>query len=137
MGSLPESRLLRFVEWTIVLARYAVTRFSTRYSRKRFTLRQHVALLCVKVKKATTYHNLVEKRIEMPRIRDALSFDSILTPSTLCKAFDLDTYVISHINCCQAFQTIDFFHEFRCASSQEGLQSYACNSHEDEVFVES
>ncbi|WP_418286859.1 IS5 family transposase [Halorubrum sp. DTA46] len=88
MVSLPKSRLLRFVERAIVLARRTVSRFSTRYSRKRFTLRQHVVLLCLKVKKTTTYRDLVDELIEMPRIRDALDLDSIPAPSTLCKAFD-------------------------------------------------
>lgn len=72
----------------MMLARRAVVRFSTRYSRKRFTLRQHVVLLCLKVKKTTTYRDLVDEPIEMPRIRDALDLDSIPAPSTLCKAFD-------------------------------------------------
>jgi len=72
----------------MVLARRTVARFSTRYSRKRFTLRQHVVLLCLKVKKTTTYRDLVDELIEMPRIRDALDLDSIPAPSTLCKAFD-------------------------------------------------
>ncbi|WP_396613861.1 transposase (plasmid) [Haloferax sp. S1W] len=53
MDGVPKSRLLRFVERAMVLARRAVARFSTRYSRKRFTLRQHVVLLCLKVKKTT------------------------------------------------------------------------------------
>ncbi|ERG92084.1 MAG: hypothetical protein J07HQW1_02119 [Haloquadratum walsbyi J07HQW1] len=56
--------------------------------RKRFTLRQHVVLLCLKVKKTTTYRDLVDELIGMPRIRDALDLDSIPAPSTLCKAFD-------------------------------------------------
>jgi hypothetical protein len=88
MDSLPKSRLLQFVERAIVLARRAVSRFSTRYSRKRFSLRQHVVLLCLKVKKTTTYRDLVDELIEMPRVRDALDLDSIPAPSTLCKAFD-------------------------------------------------
>lgn len=88
MDALPKSRLLRFVERAMVLARRAVARFSTRYSRKRFTLRQHVVLLCLKVKKTTTYRELVDELIEMPRIRDALNLDSIPASSTLCKAFD-------------------------------------------------
>jgi len=41
----------------MMLARRAVVRFSTRYSRKRFTLRQHVVLLCLKVRKTTTYRD--------------------------------------------------------------------------------
>jgi IS5 family transposase len=86
MDTLLELRLLRFVERAVVLARRAVARFSTRYSRKRFTLRQHVVLLYLKVKKRITYRDLVDDLIEMPRIRDAL--DSIPASSTLCKAFD-------------------------------------------------
>lgn len=88
MDALQKSRLLRFVERAVVLARRAVARFSTRYSRKRFTLRQHVVLLCLKVKKTTTYRDLVDELIEMPRIRDAIGLDSIPAPSTLCRAFD-------------------------------------------------
>jgi IS5 family transposase len=58
----------------------------SRYSRN--LLRQHVVLLCLKVKKTTTYRDLVDERIEMPRVRDALNLDSIPAPSTLCRAFD-------------------------------------------------
>lgn len=88
MDALPKSRLLQFVERATTLARRTVARFSTRYSRKRFTLRQHVALLCLKVKKTTTYRDLVDELIEMPCIRDALNLDAIPAPSTLCRAFD-------------------------------------------------
>ena len=87
MDALPKSQLLQFVERAMALARRAVAQFSTRYSRKRFTLRQHVVLLCLKVKKTTTYRNLVDELIEMPRIREALGLESIPAPSTLCKAF--------------------------------------------------
>jgi hypothetical protein len=41
-------------------------------------------LLCLKVKKTTTYRDLVDELIEMPRIREALTLDSIPPPSTLC-----------------------------------------------------
>jgi IS5 family transposase len=88
MDTFPKSRFLRFVERAIVLARRAVARFLTCYTRRRFTLRQHVVLLCLKVKKATTYRDLVDELIEMPRIRNALDLTSIPAPSTPCKAFD-------------------------------------------------
>jgi len=88
MDTLPRSQLLLFVERAMLLARRAVARFSTRYSHKRFTLRQHAVLLCLEVKKTTTYRDLVAELIEMPRIRDALDLDSIPAPSTLCRAFD-------------------------------------------------
>ncbi len=40
------------------------------------------------MKKTTTYRDLVDELIEIPRIRDALDLDSIPALSTLCKAFD-------------------------------------------------
>ncbi|QLG61898.1 IS5 family transposase [Halorarum salinum] len=88
MDALSKSQLLRFVERAMVLARRAVARFSTRYSRKRFTLRQRVVSLCLKVKKTITYRDLVDELIEMPRIRDALNLNLIPAPTTRCKAFD-------------------------------------------------
>jgi len=67
--------------WIAVLLR-----FSTRYSRKRFTSGN--TLSCSVSRWATTYRDLVDELIEMPQIRDALDLDSIPAPSTLCKAFD-------------------------------------------------
>lgn len=69
------------------MARRTVAQYSSKYSKTRYTLRQHVVLLCLKVK-TTTYRDLVDELIEMPRVRDALDLDSISAPSTLCKAFD-------------------------------------------------
>lgn len=87
MATLLKSRLLRFVERAMVLARRAVAWFSTRYSRKRFTLRQLVVPLS-EGQEDDHIPCLVDKLIEMPCIRDALELDSIPAPSTLYKAFD-------------------------------------------------
>jgi len=57
-----------------------VARVSSRYSRKRFTLRQHAVLLCLEVKRTTTYLDVVDELVEMSRIRDTLDFDSIPCP---------------------------------------------------------
>ncbi|MFC7060185.1 IS5 family transposase [Halovenus salina] len=88
MDDVPKSNLLRFVERTLELAQQVIARYSSKYSKRRYTRPQHVVLLCLKVKKTTTYRDLVDELIEMPRIRDALNLDSIPAPSTLCKAFD-------------------------------------------------
>lgn len=88
MDDLPTSELLRLVGRAVELASRAVARCSSKYSKKRYTLRQHVILLRLKVKKTTTYRALVDELIEMPRIRDALGLDSIPAASTLCKAFN-------------------------------------------------
>lgn len=80
MNDLPKSDLLRFVERAVELASRAVARYSSKFSKKRYTLRQHVVLLCLKVKQTTTYRDLVDELIEMPRIRDASTSIRLLHP---------------------------------------------------------
>ena len=88
MQALPKSRLLRFVEEAFQLAQRAVARYSSKFSKQRYTLHQHIVLLCLKVRKDTTYRTLLDELIEMPRIRDAINLAELPAPSTLCKAFD-------------------------------------------------
>ena len=88
MDTLPKSQLLRFVEQAMHLARRAVTRYSSKLSKRRYTLHQHIVLLCLKVRKNTTYRTLLDELIEMPRIRKAINLDELPSPSTLCKAFN-------------------------------------------------
>jgi IS5 family transposase len=87
MESLPKSQLLRFVEQAMHLARRAVARYSSKFSKRRYTLHQHIVLLYLKVRKNTTYRMLLDELIEMPRIRKAINLDELPSPSTLCKAF--------------------------------------------------
>ena len=87
MKALPKSQILRFTEKAIHLARRAVSRYSSKFYKRRYTLPQHVVLLCLKVRKNTTYRGLLEELTEMPRIRRVLGFAELPTPSTLCKAF--------------------------------------------------
>ncbi|EFW91129.1 transposase IS4 family protein [Haladaptatus paucihalophilus DX253] len=88
MQALPKSRLLRFVEQAYNLARRAVACYSSKFSKRRYTLHQHIVLLCLKVRKNTTYRTLLDELIEMPRIRSAIDLEELPSPSTLCKAFD-------------------------------------------------
>lgn len=88
MQALPKSRLLRFVEQAFHLARRAVAQYSSKFSKRRYTLHQHIVLLCLKVRKNTTYRTLLDELIEMPRIRNAIDLTKLPSPSTLCKAFD-------------------------------------------------
>ena len=87
MKALPKSQVLRFTEKAIHLARRAVPRYPSKLSKHRYTLPQHVVLLCLKVRKNTTYRGLLDELIEMPRIRRALGLAELPTRSTLCKAF--------------------------------------------------
>ena len=73
MQTLPKSQLLRFVEEAFHRAERAVSRYSSNYSIQRYTLHQHIVLLCLKVRKNTTYRTLLDDRIEMLRIRNAIN----------------------------------------------------------------
>ncbi|MFC7029394.1 IS5 family transposase [Halomicroarcula sp. GCM10025324] len=88
MQALPKSQLLQFVEQAFHLARRAVARYSSKFSKRRYTLHQHIVLLCLKVRKNTTYRTLLDELIEMPRIRSAINLEELPSPSTLCKAFN-------------------------------------------------
>lgn len=87
-ADLPKSKLLKFTERAFELAKQAVPRYTSKYSKQTYTLRQHAVLLCLKIKQTTTYRNLVDELIEMLCVRAALDLESIPAPSTLCKAFD-------------------------------------------------
>ncbi len=80
MDGLPKSELLRFVEQAFQLAKRAVSRYSSKYSKRRYTLHQHIVLLCLKVRKNITYRRLIDELIEMPRIamRDRLREQKVL-----------------------------------------------------------
>lgn len=75
MQALPKSRLFRFVEQAIHLARQAVARYSSKFSKPRYTLHQHIVLLCLRVRKNTTYRILLDELIEMPRIQRAINLE--------------------------------------------------------------
>lgn len=62
-ANLPKSQLLRFTERAFELAKQVVPRYTSKYSKRTYTLRQHVVLLCLKIKKPTTYRNLVDELI--------------------------------------------------------------------------
>jgi hypothetical protein len=69
MKPLPKSQILRFTEKAINLARRAVSRYSSKFSKHRYTLPQHVVLLCLKVRKNTTYRGLLDQLIEISETR--------------------------------------------------------------------
>jgi IS5 family transposase len=87
MQALPKSQLLQSVEQAIHLAQRSVSRYSSKFSKQRYTLHQHIVLHCLKVRKDTTYRTLLDEFIEIPRIRNAIGLTEIPDLSTLCKAF--------------------------------------------------
>jgi len=83
MKALPKSQILRFTMKAIHLARRAVSRYSSKFSKHRYTLPQHVVMLCLKVRENTTTRGLHDELIEMPRIRRNLGLAELPTPPTL------------------------------------------------------
>jgi hypothetical protein len=59
-----------------------------KFSKHRYTLPQHVFLLYLKIRRNTTYRDLLDELTEMPRIRRALGLTALPTASALCKAFN-------------------------------------------------
>ena len=88
MDTLPKSQICRFTEEMIHLARRAVSRYSSKFSKHRYTLSQHIILLCLKVKENTTYRTLLDEPIKMSCIRSAIDLTELPFSSTLCKAFN-------------------------------------------------
>lgn len=85
MDALPKTNLFRFVDRAVMVPLRTIARYSSKDSKTRSTIRQHVILLCLRVKK-TTHHILADELIKIPRIREALDLDSC--SPTLYKAFD-------------------------------------------------
>ena len=99
MKALLKSQTLRFTERAINQARRAVPRYSSKFSKHRYTLPHHVVLLCLNVRKDMTSRGLLDDLIEMPRIRRVLGLAELPTPSTLGKAFNqLDICTSCHID---------------------------------------
>ena len=88
MNAYPKSQILRFTEKAFHLACRVVSRYSSKFSKHRYTLSQHVVLLCLKVRKNTANNKIFDKLLEVPRICRVLGLAALPTPSTLCKAFD-------------------------------------------------
>lgn len=85
MQALPTSQLLGFVEPALHVARRAVPHYTSKVSKRRYTLHQHIVLLYPKVRKNTTYQMLLDELIEMPRIRSALELEELPSPQPYVK----------------------------------------------------
>jgi len=72
----------------------AVTRYSSKFSKQRYTLHQHIVLLCLKLQKSTIYRTLLDELIEILRIQNTINLTELPAPSTLCKAFDRSNMVV-------------------------------------------
>lgn len=81
-----KSRLIKFVGACLGAVK-GVPEYSSKFSRKDFTLKQHVVLLCLKVKTKQKYREFCELLAEMPHVQGLLGLQKIPHWTTLDKAF--------------------------------------------------
>ncbi|KXA94895.1 transposase, partial [candidate division MSBL1 archaeon SCGC-AAA259E19] len=79
--------ILGFSEVAYRIAKEKIDPYSSKYSKKKFTLQQHVVIICLKIRSGSTYKGIVERLVEEPRIRRALDLEEVPHPTTLVKAF--------------------------------------------------
>lgn len=82
-----ESRLKKFTSAVLGMARKSMPEYSSKFSRKDFTLHQHCAMLCLKVRTRQKFRESVELLSEMPEICNILGIEKIPHYTTLDKAF--------------------------------------------------
>ena len=80
------SKFIRFLEACIRQA-FSLPEYSSRFSRKDYTLRQHVVLLCLKIKLKQRYREFCEILDLMPEIKQILDLTKVPHWTTLDKAF--------------------------------------------------
>jgi len=80
------SKFIRFVEACVRQAE-SLPRYSSKFSRKDYTLRQHVVLLCIKVKTKQRYREFCEILDLMPEIKQMLGLNKTPHWTTLDKVF--------------------------------------------------
>jgi len=84
--SVSSSKIIKFTE-TCLRQVSCLPEYSSRYSRKDFTLRQHVVMLCLKVRIKQKYRDFCELLVLMPEIQRLLGLSRIPHWTTLNKAF--------------------------------------------------
>jgi len=79
MKTLPKSQILRFTEKAIHLARRAVSRYSSKFSKHRYTPRSTLFYCVSKFGRTRPIVVCFDELIEMPRIRQALGLTELPT----------------------------------------------------------
>jgi IS5 family transposase len=82
-----DSYFLKFTRacWDVVSRE--VPEYSSKYSRKDYTLQQHVAMLCLKIKFKKKYREIVDLVGLMPDVREIIGLEKIPHHTTIDKVF--------------------------------------------------
>ena len=81
------SKALKFTKACLGVVSRSIPEYSSKYSRKDFTLRQHVVLLCIKTRLKQRYREFCDILSLMPEIQRILGLEKIPHWTTLDKAF--------------------------------------------------
>ncbi|MBS1264044.1 MAG: hypothetical protein MAG715_01243 [Methanonatronarchaeales archaeon] len=85
---LPETEFSKLSNDLHQLASRVLPKYSSKYSRKDYTLRQHAVCICLKIKEDAGYEEIVEKLVEWIRVRKNIGLNRVPDPSTLCRVFN-------------------------------------------------
>lgn len=83
-----DAGILKFAREAYSLARRAARPFSSKFSKKTYTQRQHIAVLCLKKKLKADYRRMEELLLISPPLRRALGLRRTPDYTTIKKAFD-------------------------------------------------
>lgn len=81
------SKLIKFAQACLGVVRRHIPEYSSKFSRRDFTLRQHVVLLCLKTRLKQRYRDFCDLLALMPDICEILGMSKIPHWTTLDKAF--------------------------------------------------
>jgi IS5 family transposase len=82
-----ESKLKKFTSAVLEIARKSMPEYSSKFSRKDFTLHQHCAMLCLKVRTKQKFRESVDLLSEMTEICKLMGLEKLPHYTTLDKAF--------------------------------------------------
>ncbi|MFZ3076943.1 MAG: IS5 family transposase [Candidatus Aenigmatarchaeota archaeon] len=82
-----ESRLKKFTSAVLGIAKKSMPEYSSKFSRKDFTLHQHCAMLCLKVRTKQKFRDFCDLLSEMTEICKLLGLEKLPHFTTLDKAF--------------------------------------------------
>lgn len=82
-----DSYFLKFTKGCWDVVNRNVPEYSSKYSRKDYTLQQHVAMLCLKIKMKQKYREFVDMLSNMPYACEIIGLDDIPHYTTLDKVF--------------------------------------------------
>ena len=90
------SKLIKFVDACLGVVCKSVSEYSSKFSRRDFTLRQHIVMLCLKIKMKQKYREFCDLLGLMPHIQEILCLKKVPHWTTLDKVFlRLKNHVLS------------------------------------------